>query len=483
MLSAAEASFPGYPALNKIRMIRKILCILFLLPVSVAFSQSYDTDLLTKEFHRSRREALRNGLPDSACAVFFSNPERARANDTKFMYHQDPNFYYLTGLNEPNSMLIIFKEPQTFYDSITTNELIFVQDRNPMQESWTGKIMGREGVKQQLGFGSVLLNEQFADFKIDFSKFYKVYHLGLFDDVHDDKDDKGDLASLLSHFTEKTTYKRRNTDGFNLYGLMASLREIKQPEELVLMRKAIDMTCLAHMEVMRSLVPGMKEYQAQAVVEYMFRKEGSEYVGYPSIVGGGENSCILHYETNRKMLVGGDLLVIDAGAEYHGYTADVTRTLPVDGAFSAEEKAIYNIVLEAQEAGIKACRTGAEFRATHKAAVAVVQKRLMELGIIKEANDFMKYFFHGTSHYLGLDVHDAGNYGKLTAGQIITVEPGIYIPAGSPCDPKWWNIGIRIEDDVLITTGEPEVLSGKLPKKAEEIEALMKEESLFNKIK
>jgi Xaa-Pro aminopeptidase len=231
------------------------------------------------------------------------------------------------------------------------------------------------------------------------------------------------------------------------------------------------------------LEPGMKEYQAQAVAEYIFKKEGSEYVGYPSIVGGGENSCILHYETNRKKLEAGNLLVIDAGAEYHGYTADVTRTLPVNGVFSPEEKAIYNIVLEAQEAGIKACKQGVEFRATHKATVAIVQKRLKELGIIKESNDFMKYFFHGTSHYLGLDVHDAGNYGKLAPGNIITVEPGIYIPAGSDCDPKWWNIGVRIEDDVLITGGEPEVLSGKLPKKTEEIETLMKEESLFNKIK
>jgi Xaa-Pro aminopeptidase len=446
------------------------------------FSQVYDTDLLTKEFHQGRREAIRKGLPDSACAVFFSSPERTRANDTKFMYHQDPNFYYLTGLNEPNSILIIFKEPQTFYDTIVTNELIFVQNRNPLQESWTGKLLGKEGVMKELGFKYAFLNDQFSDFKIDFAKFYKVYHLTLFDDAHDDKEDKGDLASLISHFKSKTSYKK-NTDGFNLYGLMASLREIKQPEELVLMRKAIDMTCLAHVEVMRALLPGMKEYQAQSVIEYMFRKEGSEYVGYPSIVGGGENSCILHYETNRKMLASGDLLVIDAGAEYHGYTADVTRTLPVDGVFSPEEKAIYEIVLEAQEAGIKACKAGAEFRATHKAAVAVVQKRLMALGIIKEANDFMKYFFHGTSHYLGLDVHDAGNYGKLSPGNIITVEPGIYIPAGSPCDPKWWNIGIRIEDDVLITNGEPEILSGKLPKKPEEIEALMKEESLFNKIK
>ncbi|MDF2436498.1 MAG: Xaa-Pro aminopeptidase [Bacteroidota bacterium] len=462
--------------------IRFLICLLSLLP-GWSHSQPYDTDLLTKEFHKGRREALRTALPDSSCAVFFASPERARANDTKFIYHQDPNYYYLTGLNEPNSLLIIFKEPQTFYDTIVTNELIFINNRNPLQESWTGKLLGKEGVKKELGFSNAIINEEFGDFKIDFSKYYKVYHLELPDDAHDDKENKGDLFSLVKHFKEKLNYKRSNKDMFNLAALMANLREIKQPEEMVLMRKAIDMSCEGHAEVMRALVPGMNEYHAQAIAEYMFKKDGSEYVGYPSIVGGGENSCILHYETNRKKLEGGNLLVIDAGAEYHGYTADITRTLPVDGVFSTEEKAIYNIVLEAQEAGIKACKAGSEFRATHKAAVAVIQKRLLELGVIKESNDFMKYFFHGTSHYLGLDVHDAGNYGRLAPGQIITVEPGIYIPAGSPCDKKWWNIGVRIEDDILITSGEPEVLSGKLPKKVEEVEALMKEESLFNQIK
>lgn len=458
--------------------------LIFLLCLSLSgFSQSYDTDRLSKEFHKGRRDALRNFMPANTCAVIFAGAERQRANDTKFIYHQDPNFYYLTGLLEPNAMLIIFKEEQTYYDTIKANELIFVQDRDAAKESWTGKIMGRNGVMAQLGFSEVLINNQFADFKADFDRFDKVYHLEFDDDVRDNKNDKGDLCSLIKHFRSKTAKSNKSSDNLNLATWLATLREIKQPEEMLLMRKAIDMTCLAHAEIMKALEPGMKEYQAQAVVEYMFKNQGSEYVGYPSIVGGGENSCILHYETNRKKLSNKDLLVIDAGAEYHGYTADVTRTLPVDGVFSTEEKIIYNIVLEAQEAGIKACVSGAEFRAAHKAAVAVIQKRLVENGIIANSNDFLDYFFHGTSHYLGLDVHDPGNYGKLTPGNIITVEPGVYIPSGSKCDPKWWNIGIRIEDDVLITSGAPEVLSGHLPKKAEEVEALMKEESLFNKIK
>ena len=344
----------------------------FLSSSLLIFSQNYDTDLLSKEFHKGRRDALRKNLPDNTCAVLFSGAERQRANDTKFIFHQDPDFYYLTGLLEPNAVLIIFKEEQVFYDTMKTKELIFVQDRDPAKEIWTGKILGTKGVSKQLGLTNVLTNVQFADFAIDFSRFTKTYHLDFNNDVRDDKNNKGDLYSLIKHFRTKAAAAAVSSDPMDLENWLASLREVKEAEELLLMRKAIDITCLAHAEIMKALKPGMKEYQAQAVVEYMFKNQGSEYVGYPSIVGGSENSCILHYETNRKKLAGMDLLVIDAGAEYHGYTADVTRTLPVDGTFSEQEKIIYNIVLEAQEAGIKACIPDAEFRAPHKAAVAVI---------------------------------------------------------------------------------------------------------------
>jgi Xaa-Pro aminopeptidase len=450
-----------------------------------SFSQVYDTDLLTKEFHANRREALRNLMTSNSCAVFFSNPEQKRANDTEFMYHQDPSFYYLTGLTEPDAMLIIFKEPQILYDTIHTNELIFVKDRNPAKEAWTGHLLGKDGVKKTLGFRYPFINKELMDLPFNFFKLDKIYLLDPITDSQNEPDnDKDSTENLKKNFYLKTlSYSSTKLNTTILPAWMASLREIKQPEEMVLMRKAIDISCAAHLEVMKALMPGMNEYHAQAIVEYMFKKEGSEYVGYSSIVGGGENSCILHYETNRKKLEGTDLLVIDAGAEYHGYTADITRTLPVNGTYSKEERAIYNVVLEAQEKGIKACKAGNDFRSTHMATVDVIQKRLLELGIIKKKEDYNNYFFHGTSHYLGLDVHDAGDHGKLQAGNIITVEPGIYIPAGSPCDPKWWNIGVRIEDDILITSSEPENLSGKLPRKTEEIEAIMKQESLFNKIK
>ena len=262
---------------------------------------------------------------------------------------------------------------------------------------------------------------------------------------------------------------------------MAKLREIKTKEEMYLLRKAISITCDAQSELMKVLKPEMKEYQAEAVVEAIFKLNGAEYPGYPSIVGAAENSCILHYTTNRKTMKGNHLLLSDVGAEYHGYTADVTRTIPVDGKYSEEEKIIYNIVLEAQNKAIEACKVGNPFYITNTIATTVVSQRLQELGIIKSPLGMRRYFMHGTSHYLGLDVHDPGTRGVFQPNTVITVEPGIYIKEGSPCDPKWWNIGVRIEDDILITNDEPENLSGCVPRTVDEIEALMKKKPLVFK--
>ena len=453
-------------------MVRNIIICFALIGNLFAQSDSlYDRDWLSASFHKARRDSLRAKMAPKSIAVVFANAERNRSNDVDFQYSQDPNFYYLSGLTEPNAVLLIFKEPQTI-DSITTNELIYIQPRSPRDESWTGKRLGIDGVKQKLGFEHAYNNTEFADLNLDFKKFDKIYHSPFNNDVRDDKNDAGDLYSLMKIFNDKTK-DFQTKDYYNFYAFMGDLREIKTREELVQLRKAIDITCASHLELMRKLESTMTEYQAQAIVEYGFKYNGSEYVGYPSIVGAGENSCILHYITNRKKLTSNDIMVVDAGAEYHGYTADVTRTLPVSGKFNEEQKKIYNLVLQAQLAGIEACKEGNLFRAPHNAAADVIKKGLMELGIISSPNEFMKYFFHGTSHYLGLDVHDVGNYSRLKANQVITVEPGIYIPENAACDKKWWNIGVRIEDDVLITTGAADVLSGKLPKTVEEIEKLM----------
>ena len=445
---------------------------------SSVLKYQYEGDLLTKEFHQGKRQALRNLLPENSLAVFFSNPIRNRSNDVDFEYHQDPDFYYLTGLREPNSMLIIFKEKQLI-DSIQTDEIIFIQDRDSKKEIWIGRILGKSGVKEILGFDRIKINNEFADFEFNFSSFGKIFHKSFHDDVRDNLRDKGDLSSLIKHFKSKTE-GLPSLDSKKLQQYTAALREVKSPEELTLLRKAINATVKAQIELMKAVEPNTTEYQAEAIIEYFFKASGAEYPGFPSILGGGENSCILHYTTNRKTLFNNDLLVIDVGAEYHGYTADVTRTLPVNGKYTPEQKIIYNIVLEAQNAGIKASKPGNKFWDPHNEATKVIQKRLMELGIISNLTDSYLYFMHGTSHYLGLDVHDPGLYGNLAPGNVITVEPGIYIPEGSPCDAKWWNIGVRIEDDILITTGEPENLSGEAPRAIEEIEKLMEQQSIFN---
>ncbi|MBL4652790.1 MAG: aminopeptidase P N-terminal domain-containing protein [Flavobacteriales bacterium] len=440
----------------------------------------YDDDLLSKSFHAGRRQALRDLMPNNSVAVFFASPVRNRSNDVDFEYHQDPNFFYFSGLQEPHSMLLIFKE-EVQYDGDSINEIIFIQPRDPSKELWNGRRLGEEGVKRILGFDKVLLNEAFADFNIDFSAYSQLLYSTPLDDIRDNPTSKGDLYSLVKHFEQKVSTKLTPENELMLDEMVAKLRQIKLTDELTLMINAIDFTCAAQRELMKALKPGMNEYEAEALIEYVFMKNGAEHPGFPSILGGGENSCILHYVSNRRELKAGDLLVCDIGAEYHNYTADVTRTLPVSGKFTEEQALIYNIVLEAQQAGINACKEGNKFWAPGNEAKRIITKRLLELEIIATPTEMKLYFMHGTSHYLGLDVHDVGLYGPLKRGNVITVEPGIYIPEGSPCDPKWWNIGVRIEDDVLITDDVPEVLSSCVPKTIAVIEALMKEKSLITR--
>jgi Xaa-Pro aminopeptidase len=255
---------------------------------------------------------------------------------------------------------------------------------------------------------------------------------------------------------------------------------VKTPEELVLLRRAIDISVLAHREAMKSIEPEMYEYEVEALAEYVFQRNGAAFAGYPSIVGSGENSTILHYNTNRRQMQGNDLVVMDMGAEYLGYTADVTRTVPVDGVFSPEEKAIYELVLQAQEAGIEAARAGNAFGAPGQAAWRIISDGLRALGLVKTDDDVRNFFMHGTSHYLGLWVHDVGDGQPFVPGTVITVEPGIYIRPSTGVDPKWWNIGVRIEDDILITDGDPVNLSAAAPRTVAEIEALMREQGLGN---
>jgi Xaa-Pro aminopeptidase len=375
----------------------------------------------------------------------------------------------------------MFSEPRKI-NNVMTNEIIFVQESNPDKEIWTGKRLGIENAKAELKINTVLSNKDFKSIDLKFENLDMITYSVPTDGMKDNPFEKEDMFNLRQQFEAHLFKANDNVIKRGDYGVwMSKLREIKDEEELVLMRKAIDITCQAQVELMKALEPGMKEYQSEAIVEYIFKMNGAEYPGFPSIQGSGANSCVLHYQTNRKEMMGSNLLVSDVGAEYHGYTADVTRTLPVDGVFSEEEATIYNLVLKAQTAGIEASRVGENFWSANVAATTVLSQGMIELGIIKTPLELKRYFMHGTSHYLGLDVHDVGTYGKLQENSVITVEPGIYIAEGSPCDPKWWNIGVRIEDDILITKEGPQNLSGCIPRTILEIEQLMKEKSFLNK--
>lgn len=445
-------------------------------------------------------------MPANSVAVFFANPVRNRSNDVDYVYHQDPDFYYLTGLREPHAVLMIFSEEQMSGDGNSYNEAIYVQSRSPFMEQWTGKRLGPEGALNELGIKQAFEGKDFISSAIDFESFDLVMHKPFVDDIRDQRYNRADLYALITKFKREIGYGQVEapelgtlgkelkagqtipkpevtTDTKALSRYMAELRQIKTPEEMKLLTKAVRISAQGQIEVMKAMHPKMSETEIQGIHEYVYKKYGSEYEGYPSIVGAGNNGCVLHYIENNKMTVENELVLMDLGAEYHGYTADVTRTIPADGTFSKEQKIIYDLVYQAQEAGIKAATVGNGFRASDKAARDVIVKGLMDLGIAKSEAEANKYFPHGTSHYIGLDVHDAGTYGDLQPNMVITVEPGIYIPEGSKCDKKWHGIAVRIEDDILITENGPVNLSAEAPRTSEAIEAMMRQKSALDDFK
>jgi Xaa-Pro aminopeptidase len=438
----------------------------------------YDADRLSTAFTQNRRAAFRDKMADGTVAIFLANSIKNRSNDVDFEFHQQPNFYYLTGFTEPNAALILFKD-SIRYKNVRITELLLLQDRDVKSEIWDGRRLGVLNAKAYTGITAVEAIEDFEMSAIDWKDFSTIWYDKTNFLLDENRTINAPLNKVKQNFSMLFNRRKIKTDEKQLIAIMAELREVKLDEELTFLQKAIDITCKAQIELMKSLTDGMAEYQSEAILEYVFKNEGAEYTGFPSIQGGGENSCILHYTSNRKVLSGKHLLVSDVGAEYRGYTADVTRTLPVDGVFSEEEKTIYNLVLKAQNAGIRAAKAGNPFRLTHEATTEVITQGLLKLGIIRNAKEVRNYFMHGTSHYLGLDVHDMGTYGPLKPGNVITVEPGIYISEGSECDPKWWNIGVRIEDDILITEQEPINLSKAAPRTVEAIEEMMRKASNF----
>ncbi|MDB2366532.1 aminopeptidase P N-terminal domain-containing protein [Flavobacteriaceae bacterium] len=464
-----------------------LFLLLTFLSINILSSQQYIDDL-GPEFHKKKRQEFRNQMPSNSIAFFFTSPIMKRSNDTDFMYHQDPNFYYLTGWKEPHGLLVIFKDNQQDNNGFF-NEILFVRERNEYREMWDGRRLGLRGAKK-MGFNRVKLRSEFIknSFKID--NFSNVLSMDIRDDVRDFKDDKFDLYNLQNKFLEIINDKespdnlgdlKKEFNNISVNNIMSNLRQTKDSLEIKLLTKAIKISSLAQIEVMKAIHGDMTEREVQGIHEFIYRKYGAAHEGYNSIVGAGANSCILHYITNESIDIDNQLILMDLGAEYRGYTADVTRTIPANGKFSPEQKEIYDLVYESQEAAIKKAVIGNTFNDIYLESIEIISDGLIKLGIITDAKDARKYYPHGVSHHIGLDVHDPGSR-TLEKNMVITVEPGIYIPENSDCDPKWWNIGVRIEDDILITGTDPINLSEDAPRLSNEIEKLMEQDSPINQL-
>jgi Xaa-Pro aminopeptidase len=454
-------------------------------PLLSAFAQGttyseyglYDTDAPPPSFFKANREKMLRAIGDTAIAVFYSAPEHTRINDTEFKYRQDNDFFYLTGCNQPNSLLLLSSKPFEVTDTSgkhSVHEVLFVDERNPAQETWTGRQLGPYGAIHALGFESALPNSDVEKTlgKIVFSAKDAYFPM-------EPPQAEGKLAEFARTVgTYERTLQHWGRVGIrNPIPLVRQMREVKSPEELRLIKRAVDISLDGHRQMMKSCKPGMYEYQLQAVFEYVTGSQGAEYMAYPCIVGSNENSVILHYESNRRRLGAGEVIVADCGAEYHNYASDITRTIPVGGKFTPAQRQIYDLVLNAQNKAMDLMKPGVNYYAVvNMKAIEVIRGGLLKLGIIKDSAGYRKYFMHGVGHPVGLDVHDVSVTGVLKAGEVWTVEPGIYIPAHSEgVDPKYWNIGVRLEDDVLVTENGYELLSKDLPRDPDAVERLMKE--------
>jgi Xaa-Pro aminopeptidase len=429
------------------------------------------------ELAKQRREQFMERIRGGA-AIFPAASMFLRNGDVEHEYRQDSDFYSLTGFEEPSAVAVFVPDhPETPFT-------LFVQPKDRAKEVWTGWRAGEEGAKRDY-----LADAAFTIDKLDeelpklISKADTLYYR--FGDVAFDER----IAALMRRFQ-----RERQRNGFGPRAivdpaeLLHDLRLVKTAEDIKLLRRAVDITSEGHIAAMQALKPGMYEYEIEAVLRYVFRKHGSPRHGYAPIVGAGANATVLHYVTNNSLINDGDLLLIDAGAEYGYFTGDVTRTTPASGRFTKAQAEVYQVVLDAQLEAIRAVRPGATFIDAHNAAVRALVEGLLRLGllegdaekIIEEKKPFEKFYMHRTSHWLGMDVHDVGPYKVadewrvLEPGMVLTIEPGLYIAEDlDDVDARYLGIGIRIEDDVLVTPEGAEVLSSRVPKTIEEIESLM----------
>jgi Xaa-Pro aminopeptidase len=428
------------------------------------------------EFAR-RRKSLMAHMGRGSIAIIPTAPARLRNRDSEFPYRPDSDFYYMTGFPEPEAVAVLIPGRKN------GEYVLFCRVNDPVAEIWNGRRAGMEGAKRRYGADESYPIEELDEHLPKLLEhcervFYTVGQLADFD------------QRVIGWVNE---LRKRARGGVHtprefiaLDHHLHEMRLFKSRAEARAMRHAGNVAALAHVRAMRACRPGLMEYQVEAELLYAFRQHGC-VPSYNPIVGGGANSCILHYHENNMPLRDGDLLLIDAGAEFDYYASDITRTFPVNGKFSKEQKAIYALVLAAQHAAIEQIRPGRHWNQAHEAAVEVLTKGLVKLGLLKgrvrqliKDGAYRKFYMHRTGHWLGMDVHDVGEYKsgdqwrKLEPGMVLTVEPGLYIAAGSKgVAKKWWNIGVRIEDDVLVTPTGCKVLTDAVPKTVRDIEAIM----------
>jgi len=416
-------------------------------------------------------------MAPASAALIFSAPEATRSADSEYPYRQNSDFWYFTGFNEPEAVLVLIKSDDTHNHSVLFNRL-----RDKTAEIWFGRRLGQEAAPEKLGVDRALafseINEQL----------YQLLN-GL-DVVYHAQGEYSYADAIL--FTALNTLRKGSRQNLTAplsitdwRPLVHEMRLFKSPEEVDVLRRAGEISALAHTRAMQTCRPGMFEYQLEGEILHEFNRHGARFASYNTIVGGGENGCILHYTENESELRDGELVLIDAGCEYQGYAGDITRTFPINGKFTPAQREIYDIVLASLDAALTLFRPGTSIQEVTGEVVRIMITGLVKLDILKgdvdqliTDNAHRAFFMHGLSHWLGLDVHDVGVYGPdrsrtLEPGMVLTVEPGLYIAPDADVPPQYRGIGIRIEDDILITENGNENLTASVVKKADEIEALM----------
>lgn len=429
---------------------------------------------LATELKRRRRSLMRI-MGDNAIAIIPASREAIRSRDTEYPYRQDSNFYYLSGFKEPDALMVLIPGRKA------GQFIMFCRERDPLKETWHGRRLGVERAPSALGADDAFPIGDIDDILpglLEGRQF--VYHTLGKDQLFD--------AQLLGWLNQARSSRRDGADPDAFISLDYHLHEMrvqKSRQEIVLLKKAAKISANAHKRTMLSCKPGMHEYELEACLIYEYRSNNACHA-FPPIVGGGENGCILHYTENTDQLEDGSLVLVDSGAEFEGYAGDITRTYPVNGRFTKDQKAVYEIVLAANLAAIDAVKPGNHWNDPHDAAVKVLTHGLRELGILKGSvssllkdEAYKPYYMHTTGHWLGQDVHDVGeykidgNFRLLEPGMVLTIEPGLYLNDSRKIPKKFRNIGIRIEDDVVVTKKGFEVITTDVPKSVEQIESLM----------